>query len=385
MNIQNSTTEYWFTIEPFVFVGLTNQEVLLYNTIDNEIVESKSGKVIKLLHRLFLKENNGVILLKEEEYQDEEINSFIKMIREKYIGDILNKEYSNGKPVQLFPYFNYQDRKKLYRKINFFPYDDVLKNLFEVSIHLGEKTDVLKLTEFLQSMPQTIKYNIGGDPMCVKDRENLFAFLNLKKSVKFLMNSYKKIIELPQSINNNFSYIISVDFPVDKQMLIQSFRFLNLQGFSFEYVFNISSMEESLEVEEMIELLEIKKYRLNPIYTGDNIEFLKECVYLTKEDILSNPISIKDIFIHQSMNIYDYGKINILQNGDVYANVNNPVLGNIYAHSIIDILHKELAEGKSWFRLRDQPPCTNCVYQWLCPSPSDLEVSIGIPNLCHIK
>jgi pseudo-rSAM protein len=74
-----------------------------------------------------------------------------------------------------------------------------------------------------------------------------------------------------------------------------------------------------------------------------------------------------------------------MPNGDTYANINYPSLGNIATHSIHEMLYKEMNEGKSWFRIRDQAPCNNCVYQWLCPSPSNYEMAIGRPNLCHVK
>jgi pseudo-rSAM protein len=124
---------------------------------------------------------------------------------------------------------------------------------------------------------------------------------------------------------------------------------------------------------------------LKPIYTGDNIDFFEENVFLSKEDILSGSNSIKDFFAHQAINIYDFGKINIMSNGDVYANLNHPPLGNIYTNSIYEIIQKEIDEGKSWLRIRNQTPCNNCVYQWLCPSPSDYEIAIGRQNLCHIN
>lgn len=56
------------------------------------------------------------------------------------------------------------------------------------------------------------------------------------------------------------------------------------------------------------------------------------------------------------MNLYDFGKITILPNGDVYANLNHPSLGNIHVNNIQEILHKEVEEGKSWFRVRNQAP-----------------------------
>jgi len=132
-------------------------------------------------------------------------------------------------------------------------------------------------------------------------------------------------------------------------------------------------------------LPQIEKYRLNPVYTGKNIRFFEENVFLSKEDILSSSLTIKDFFAHQAINIYDFGKITIMPNGDAYANVNHPTLGNIYMQNIHEIVQNEITDGKSWFRIRNQAPCNDCVYQWLCPSPSNYEIAIGRPNLCHIK
>ena len=108
-------------------------------------------------------------------------------------------------------------------------------------------------------------------------------------------------------------------------------------------------------------------------------------VFLTKEDILSAPMTIKDLFSCQAMNIYDFGKINIMPNGDAYANLNHPSLGNIYKCSLYEITQKEVEEGISWFRIRNQKPCTDCVYQWLCPTPSNYEIIIDRSNICHMK
>jgi len=103
------------------------------------------------------------------------------------------------------------------------------------------------------------------------------------------------------------------------------------------------------------------------------------CFYLTAL------MSIKDFFSRQVMNIYDFGKINIMPDGETYANLNYSSLGNIYTDSIYEIVQKEIDEGKSWFRIRNQAPCDECVYQWLCPSPSNYEMDLGRPNLCNVK
>ena len=48
---------------------------------------------------------------------------------------------------------------------------------------------------------------------------------------------------------------------------------------------------------QIIEEYQIDKYQFNPIYTGYNIDFFKENVFLKKSDILSTSMSIKDFFI----------------------------------------------------------------------------------------
>jgi len=119
--------------------------------------------------------------------------------------------------------------------------------------------------------------------------------------------------------------------------------------------------------------------------SNGNINFFEENVFLTSKDILSVHIGLKDFLRKQVLNKNDFGKITIQSNGDVYANVHYPVLGNIYTLSIYWLIQREISEGQSWLRLRNSEPCKQCIYQWLCPSPSDYEIEIGRPNLCNVK
>lgn len=52
MDIEN---DYWFTIEPYVFINIANNCALLYNTYDGKILISKKAKVIELLNTFFTK------------------------------------------------------------------------------------------------------------------------------------------------------------------------------------------------------------------------------------------------------------------------------------------------------------------------------------------
>lgn len=377
--------DYWFFIEPYVFVDIKNRCALLYNTLDGVTIESTHDTIIELLRETLQEENCGVTLLPKEKYQQKEINCFICELREKFMGDIIDISLSNGKPIQMLPFYNYSKEQELYKKNNFSPYKNVLEKLFEISLHIDKTTNISKLIDFIGTLPKNLTFNIAGNMDEISDYGKLFSHLNQYSSPKNLLCSYKSVISLQPIFENNFSYQISINFPIDMEQWNHAMDILFSQTLPIEFVFEVSSNDEVQQSEQLIEKYQIGKYRLQPHYTGENIRFFEDEVFLSKEDILSTPMTMKDFFARQAMNLYDFGKITVLSNGDVYANLNYPSLGNIYTNNIHEILQKEVEEGKSWFRIRNQVPCTDCVYQWICPSPSNYEIALGRPNLCHVK
>ena len=380
-----NVSDYWFTIEPYVFVDIKSKHVLLYNTLDGVTIESTNEKIVELLQETLQEENCGVALLTHERYRQEEICCFVDELREKFMGDVINVSLSDGKPVQILPFYNYSKEQELYKKNNFSSYKNILEKLFEISLYIDATTNITKLIHFLITLPKNLTFNIVGNMEEVPNYSELFSYLDHCSSPKNLLCSYKNIIPLQPIFAHNFSYQISVSFPINVERWNHAMKVLLSQSLPVEFVFEVSSEEDVQLSEQLIEQHQIDKYRLKPNYTGNNIRFFENEVFLSKEDILSTPMTMKDFFARQAMNLYDFGKITILPNGDVYANLNHPSLGNIYVNNIHEILHKEVEEGKSWFRVRNHPPCTDCVYQWICPSPSNYEIAIGRSNLCHVK
>lgn len=380
-----NVSDYWFTIEPYVFVDIKSKHVLLYNTLDGVTIESTNEKIVELLQETLQEENCGIALLTHERYRQEEICCFVDELREKFMGDVINVSLSDGKPVQILPFYNYSKEQELYKKNNFSSYKNILEKLFEISLYIDATTNITKLIHFLITLPKNLTFNIVGNMEEVPNYSELFSYLDHCSSPKNLLCSYKNIIPLQPIFAHNFSYQISVSFPINVERWNHAMKVLLSQALPVEFVFEVSSEEDVQLSEQLIEQHQIDKYRLKPNYTGNNIRFFENEVFLSKEDILSTPMTMKDFFARQAMNLYDFGKITILPNGDVYANLNHPSLGNIYVNNIHEILHKEVEEGKSWFRVRNHPPCTDCVYQWICPSPSNYEIAIGRSNLCHVK
>ena len=377
------TSDYWFMIEPYMHINIANGYMLLYNTLDKETIISNNEKVINLLEELLQDENCGVTILKNEQYRQNDIHSFITNLREKYMGDIIDISLSKGKPIQILPHTNFCNKRN--EKYNFIKNANIFHFLNEIIIHLDHILDQDKLIDYLQSMPDNITYSISGDLKHIAKFDKLVDFLNQYNSSKKIICNYINFA-IPASVCKNiFLYKIHIHFPIDRKQLIITTQSLKDQNNLFELIFDIASLDDYLKAWEIIEEYQIDKYQFNPIYTGYNIDFFKENVFLKKSDILSTSMSIKDFFIKQMINNNDFGKINIMPNGDVHSNINYPALGNICTHSIFELIQKEIEEGKSWLRVRNQEPCNACIYQWLCPSPSDYEIMIGQTNLCHVN
>ena len=385
MITKKETTNYWFKIEPYVHISIVNSNVLLYNTFDGSFIESKDIEIVKLLKETLLKENCGVVLLTAERYNLDNIRKFIMELRAKYMGDIIDIELSKSKPVQIMPFTSLVNTQELFKKQNLPTGKKILEYLSEISIYVDYNTNIMDLNSFLKSLPNISTVNIIGNLKDVVNYKELLLVLDQFPSLKKITCNYSNVISLQPEFVNNFSYSILINYPIDISKWNYSRRLLLNQSIPFECIFEVTSMDNYSQINKFIEEFGIEKHQLKPVYTGDNIDFFKENVFLTKDDILSTPLSISDFFINQSMNIFDFGKIAIMSNGDIYANVNYPILGNIHTHSIYEIISKELEEGRSWLRIRNQAPCNTCLYQWFCPSPSNYEIAIGRPNLCHVK
>lgn len=157
-----------------------------------------------------------------------------------------------------------------------------------------------------------------------------------------------------------------------------------LEGVHVNWLFLITSEDEYTGASDLIENYSLRNAVIKPVY-DNNLSFFENHIYLTSEDLLELNPSKKEIFIHQSINVSDFGQLNIIPNGTVYSNLSNKKIGNVNKESLNSMIADEICTGHSWLRIRDQKPCCDCIYQWLCPSPSNYELAIGKPNLCHVK
>jgi pseudo-rSAM protein len=115
------------------------------------------------------------------------------------------------------------------------------------------------------------------------------------------------------------------------------------------------------------------------------LTFFEENIFMKQEDILDIRLDRQGIFALQELNTYKFGKITLMPDGKIYADINKDSIGNI-KEPIVDVLCRELIYGDSWRHTRYQVrPCNQCRFKLICPSPSHYESAIGKPNLCHVK
>ena len=124
---------------------------------------------------------------------------------------------------------------------------------------------------------------------------------------------------------------------------------------------------------------------IRPFYNGENIAFFEENVFMSESDFDILAVDKQHIFAQQELNMNNFGKIIILSDGKVYANVNQEPIGDI-GDSFCEILCKELVSGISWRSTRYKIyPCSQCRFKLICPSPSNYELVIGQFNLCYVN
>lgn len=106
---------------------------------------------------------------------------------------------------------------------------------------------------------------------------------------------------------------------------------------------------------------------------------------MAEEDILQSNYDKQDIFAHQVMNTNFWGRLSVLPDGKVYSNLNHPPLGTL-KDRVYDLIVDEMTSKRAWRWIRDEvSPCKDCLFRYLCPSPSNYELVIGKPNLCHVN
>lgn len=402
---------YWLWIAPHVYCRIESTKAILYNTQNGLVLKTDSAEAVELLTNLYDKTNLGAIYFEGIMLADYAINEFLITFCEKNMGGLVDIDEEKSKPIQMMPVLNLQqdiDRKQQHDSLIFAKH--TLHYLLELNIYINGKckedcalcytnyqqclcctksleNDHMQLDiDALQKILHQIKYSsvgkiniMGGDVSMYSHINMLLESLSTFEDRVHIWSHYANFDK--QDVMPVYNYDIIVTFPYNNGL----FRLCNNAHPSGKYHFYVTSTDEYEIVESIISEYDIDNYNIYPIYTGDNLDFFQQNIYSSEEDILESTIPFHRIFANQKLNSNYFGILTILPTGDVYANINYAPIGNIKYNTIHEIIRKELQIDTAWRNTRQSPPCSDCLYQYLCPSPSNYEIVIGKQNLCYIK
>ncbi len=408
---------YWFYISSDVYISYSKNDttVLLYHTKTGEYLETDNTLLIQMVKEIYIPKNLGVI--KIDCITNVELASILEVIIEKELGCIKEIEENSAKPINLLPILNLtKDIDKL-TKDNDIPsiLNGTLKYLSELNIYINEecKEDCIFCSDYYKQIKtcysKNTRHELKPDILIevLKQIEySMVKKINILGGNLFLYSHIDKLTEVLNEFDFEFHLWINyLQLPKEDIALFKQKNIFKVFVFNFpfcensiqsvldryknskrtQFCFIIENETHYSIVAELIDKYNLDNTIITPLYTKENISFFEDNVYLNKEDLFYNTLSMREIFRNQKLNLNNFGSLTILANGTVKANINAPDLGNIYDNSILELIHNELTINTAWRKIRNKGVCSNCLYQYLCPPPSNYETAIGELNLCHIQ
>ncbi|MCL2313133.1 MAG: TIGR04150 pseudo-rSAM protein [Firmicutes bacterium] len=410
---------YWLYFEPYVHIALKKDSVLLYNTVNGERVETKETDLIKLVYTTQHYLNQGVVFLAHDLYKETIVYKFINEIREKFIGDIIDVSLMPEKPVQFIPIPNLlkgtvrtkSTREELSRE-DIFSYLHFLtlqinnqcdwlcinnlhtyKQIFNCCCHRNKGeielpfAQIEKISKQIKTFPLKRVYITGGNIFLHSKIEQI---LRLFDEIKYICSLGFHYLNLPdknmlQNLNG-YKLEIFINPPYEIDKILYTIHLLKKQEMEYLLRFRLVS-EYNFEQfnSSFAPILLDGTYITEPLYDNHNLDFFKKYVFLNKSDIFEEPVPLRTVFANSILNSNFFGHIYIDCSGVAKSNPNCiNLLGNISTETLYQLIANELLNNYSWKKIRKKSPCNKCLYQYLCPPPSNYEYALKSSNLCHV-
>ena len=422
---------YWLVIDSYVHISVKNNDVLYYNTYSGKVLEflarTNGDIILKLTRRLLKPENHRVIRISPKELENPVISDFLRLIREYFMGDLVEAGLSNARPFQAAPprakiHF---DVKKVRNEPDLSPGKELMSYIFEITIYLndscnqqcrectnffkqamwcrketprpgkpgGNNLDISILENLIRDIKacQLNSLNFtGGDVSLYPHLDELHQVLeSVNFKIRFFfhyLNVGERLKSLEQLKKHNFDIRLLAHFPLEIDQFKKAMEFLSGCGLNVQPVIFLQSDEEFSLLEGLLREFPLESPVLLPYYNMNNLDFFKNNFFVNREDIEARKPGQRLIDGNGTINMDNFGKMTILANGKVYANVMDPALGILGKDTIYDCVYRELIKGWSWFRVRKNVlPCKMCNYNLLCPPLSNYNRVIGCNDLCTIR
>lgn len=396
----------WLTLNGDTFLWIKNDKGLLYNTSNFKILRfNNTRKINRICNKLLIISNLYSANISDSILKDTDVKNWINSIVFHKMGVFTPNDNAENQPISLKPILKIQDDIERYkweqnREIN----GSIINNLHEITFYLNGSGNGNNCHYKQTTFPtKTNGYLVLSDVVefCRNSRNPFLTNINLAGALH-VYDCHEKLLSLiselgiPQTIhmtiedftqNQQIYHDLNKRDNVSIKLLVRNIDkidksiFSNIERFVCEFL--ITSENNYNDVSEIINKCQMENNsQIIPLY-DNNLNFFTSTLFLDETDFEDMQLTKRDIFIRQCLNINDFGKLTVLANGQVYANVNHPPIGTIKDQPA-DLVFKEFTEGKSWLNTRKGRPCNQCIYQWMCPTPSNYEISMKRNNLCNV-
>ena len=406
-----NTGKYLLYLEPSVFVFKRRSRILLYDSESSKkVIFDLTEPLKEIIDNLSNINNMYCVVLDDEALYDESVRAFVALLRDHYMADVIPNTIMP--PIVIPPIMKcHADKSK--EDIMHMQGTDVMQILNEITFHLNGEChqqcefcldyykqfnccykdkgelpikDVIKIIDnvIYGSISNKINFS-GGNIFLYSKIEELFEYIRKTKIKSNLYFNYLNWNERYKEaiIDENFILHIYISAPINKEQIKSIIDSFKQKTDCLNFSFILRSEQELSFIYDIIDIFNIQQYTMLPFYDYNNIDFFRRMVYTDEKELISVTPTKRDIYKRQHVNLFDLGKLILSSSGKYYSNINFTPLGNI-SDDIIQIVGKEWMVGKSWKRIRSGFPCCDCIYQYLCPSPSNYELVIGQNNLCNV-
>ena len=313
---------YLFYLEPYTFILNGEDKSVVYNTLNAAYTLFPKHPVIDKIKQTWEKASNGYCCeITEGEKTDEVVAAFIHEVRESFSGDCIEWETGRKKP------FNFKPQLFLNSEIQLRKEKDetlwgkrIMQNLNEVTLYVptpdytGGKSREPYHKQLLHCM------DFPMDKMTTDDYEDLLKRLeiygvrrvNLIANGNPFENAYmREIMASHQPQNYKLHVYLDVkalhtqQLPIMENILWE----VSVHGEDLANAIPIINACERKDVrwdivvtseEDMERLRDVqgRQVKVQPYYTGSNLQFFEDYVFMTLGDLLSEPVDRRSIFRH---------------------------------------------------------------------------------------
>lgn len=398
--------KYILNINEYTFIWRKNNIGLVYNTKNyKSFTFSNQGLVKSVCDKLDILDNLYTVIVDHTYSADKLFKEWINNLTSINSASLSLYIDEENKSVSLKPVLRIQnDIESIIGKKS---YREIIDCLYELTIHLSGldielyKNDYFKqfpyptsnksilnyhdLSRFLRYIPnkKNVCLNFIGDFISYPNIEKIIDTLNARDNnvnFYFILDDICEKLNIYNPLIFKHNSIVLCDI---ENNMIDKITYLENTNLNIKYKFILKDENDFDILKNVLPLLS-SSYDIIPVYTKDNYDFFVENVFLNSSDLKKIKLNKRNIFANQALNTNFFGKLEILPDGSIWDNLNLNKIGKI-EDDFWKLALRFFNEKGAWFYNRKQEPCSNCLYQWLCPSPSNYELVTGKTNLCHVE